>query len=126
MDCANVFCLPWVGLGSSFVINLIVWALLPEAATSGTGGILSQYFLAVAMISVLIARGFPFQLGLGVTRRDFFMGTMLLVALFSVGSAVILTGINLLEGATGGFGMGGRFFRSQGVTAVPSWQPIAI
>ena len=32
----------------------------------------------------------------------------------------------LLEGATGGFGMGGRFFRAPWVTAVPSWQLVAI
>jgi len=126
MDHANVFVLPWVILVSSFVINVIVWLLLPEAAASGSGGILSLYGFAVAMISVLVSRGFPFQVGFGVTRRDFLKGTVLLMALYSLGSALILTVLNLLEGATGGFGLGGRFFRAPWFTDVPAGQLVLI
>jgi hypothetical protein len=126
MDHTNVFVLPWVMLASSFVINVIVWLLLPEAAAQGSGGILSLYGLAVAMISVLVSRGFPFQVGFGVTRRDFLAGTVLLVALYSLGSAIVLTGLNLIEGATGGFGLGGRFFRVPWFTDVPGVQLMVI
>jgi hypothetical protein len=126
MDHANVFVLPWAVLASSFVINVIIWLLLPEAAAHGSGGILSLYGLVVAMISVQISRGFPFQVGFGVTRRDFLTGTLLLVALYSLGSAVILTSLNLIEGATSGFGLGGRFFRAPWFTDVPDVQLLVI
>lgn len=125
-DCANVLVLPWVVLASALAINLIVWLLLPEGAVHATGGILSLYGFAWAMVSVLIARGFPFQLGLGVTRRDFLTGTYLFLAAFAVGSAMILTGLNLLERATDGFGLGGRFFRVPWITDVPDAQLVAI
>ncbi|QTE29801.1 hypothetical protein [Pengzhenrongella sicca] len=126
MDHATVFVLPWAVLASALVINLIVWALLPEAAANGTGGLASLYCFSWAMISVLISRGFPFQLGLGVTRRDFLRGTFLFLGAFAVSSAVILLGLNLLERATGGFGLGGRFFRVPWLTDVPDWQLLAI
>jgi hypothetical protein len=126
MDHVNVIVLPWAVLASSLVINVIVWSLWPEAAASASGGILSLYGFGVVMISGLVSRGFPFQVGFGVTRRDFMAGTVLLVALFSFGSAVILTGLNLLEGATGGFGLGGRFFRVPWFTVVPRVQLVVI
>jgi hypothetical protein len=126
MDYTNVFVLPWLMLAAAFVINVTIWLLLPEAAATGSGGILSLYGLAVAMTSVLVSRGFPFQVGFGVTRRDFLKGTVLLVALYSLGSAVILTGLNLIEGATGGFGLAGRFFRVPWFTDVPDVQLVVI
>jgi len=126
MDHATVLVLPWAVLASALVINVIVWSLVPEAAAKGTGGILSLYCFSWAMISVLVARGFPFQLGLGVTRRDFLTGTFLFLAAFAVASAVLLVGLNLLERATGGFGLGGRFFRVPWFTEVPDVQLVAI
>lgn len=126
MDHVNVLILPWAMLASAFALNVIIWLLLPEAAATGSGGILSLYGLAVAMISVLVSRGFPFQVGFGVTRRDFLAGTVLLVALYSLGSAVILTGLNLIEGATSGFGLDGRFFRVPWFTDVPGVQLMVI
>lgn len=126
MDHLNVFILPWVVLTSAFALNVVIWLLLPEAAASGTGGILSLYGLAIAMISALVSRGFPFQVGFGVTRRDFLAGTVLVIAVYSLGSAVILTALNVVEAATNGFGLDGRFFRVPWFTDVPGIQLIVI
>ncbi len=57
-----------------------------------------------------IARTFPFSLGFGVTRRDFYLGSVLAFVLLSLGFAVMLTIMSVIEIATGGWGVGGRMF----------------
>jgi len=126
MDRANAVIVPWIVLAASFTVNVILWMLIPEAGPSGSGGIVSLYALGVVMIVVLVGRGLPFQLGLGVTRREFLSGTVLLAAAFSVGCAIALTGLNLLERATDGFGLQGHFFRAPWLTAVPDGELVVI
>jgi len=126
MDRANALIVPWIVLAASFTVNVILWMLIPEAGPNGSGGIISLYALGVAMIVVLVGRGLPFQLGLGVTRREFLGGTVLLVAGFSLACAIALTGLNFLERATDGFGLQGHFFRAPWFTAVPDGQLVAI
>ena len=113
--------LPWIILGSAFAITLAIWAILtaslpPEdglAASDGTqfnGGVLSiLVYMLVAGVTAISA-SFPFQLGFGVTRRDFWIGTAVLFLALSAGNAVVLTLLAAIETWTNGWGFGAHMF----------------
>jgi hypothetical protein len=74
--------MPWLILGLAFVVNLAIFALVPDPPAGEpkvTGAILSIYvFMLIAHLQSM-TQVFPFALGLSVTRRDFFAGTSLLI-----------------------------------------------
>jgi hypothetical protein len=119
--------LPWAIMAFSFVVNLIIFALVPvghhdvltshgvvqvaSASHNYTGGVAIVYifFLTIGVSS--IGRSLPFGLALGVSRRSFYTGTAALGAALAVADAVGLTGLQAIERATDGWGVGMHFFR---------------
>lgn len=112
---------PWIILAIIFVANLAIWFLILSAAPesehadireglqfSGASGYFFVYMLVVAVQTMNST--FPFALGYGVTRRDFYLGSALTFVLLSAGYAAGMTVLSLLEEATGGWGLGGRMF----------------
>jgi hypothetical protein len=114
--------LPLIVLGGIFLINLSIWWLIIESTGGnnpgnhvrnnlGYSGAVSYIYVYGIIIAVqAIARTFPFSLGFGVTRRDFYLGSVLAFTVLSLGFAVVLTVMSVLEIATGGWGLGGRMF----------------
>ena len=118
----GVLILPWLILIAILVMNIAIWWIIfTSAATDADradiregllyGGAGSYIFVYMLVVAVQAINGyFPFALGYGVTRRNYYLG----VALFFVIIAVIFTvGMSILgaiEEATGGWGMGGRMF----------------
>lgn len=104
---------PWGILASSFSINLVVWALLPDdqRATTGTGGLLSIFVVQLIWGFQTVVQLFPFAGGLGLTRRAFALGAGLVHLGQAAVYALVLTALRRLEAATGGFGLDLRFFR---------------
>jgi len=113
--------LPWMILGIILVGNIAIWAIIlantPTADIAdvreglGYSGASTYIFVYIMVVAVqAIAVTFPFALGYGVTRRDYYLGTALtfvgLSAMFSVG----LTILAAIEQATDGWGLGGRMF----------------
>ncbi|MCU1514074.1 MAG: hypothetical protein JWO10_1164, partial [Microbacteriaceae bacterium] len=104
-----------------FAVNLAIWAIL-AASLSGKdkvdaqGGLqysgASLYVFVYMMITAILALNltFPFALGYGVTRRNFYLGASLSFAMLAVGYGVLLTVLGYLEQATHGWGFGGRMF----------------
>ncbi|CAN5138980.1 hypothetical protein BH09ACT5_BH09ACT5_04330 [soil metagenome] len=113
--------LPWIILIAILLANIAIWWLIlsntPEADIAdvreglGYSGASTYIFVYIMVVAVqAIAVTFPFALGYGVTRRDYYLGTALtfvgLSAMFSVG----LTILSVIEDATNGWGLGGRMF----------------
>lgn len=115
--------LPWIIQGVIFLANYAIWLIIARASGWGSVGPASEgisysgaslyifvYMLVVAVQT--INSTFPFALGFGVTRRDFYLGSaltfVLLAAMYSVG----LTILAAVEEATGGWGIGGVMFRA--------------
>jgi hypothetical protein len=104
---------PLLVLGGSFLISLAIFAILLSAGLDGPkygGGVQAPlwYFLAVGVQALTLT--FPFSQAMSVTRREFFLGTLLTAALSSTVQSVIVVIGGLLEQATGGFGVNGYFF----------------
>ena len=119
---------PWAIMAVSFLINVALWVSLSnvDGFQKTTGGLLSLYVTAAFVAAIAISRQFPFTLGLGVTRSAFLGGSLLYAAVCAAVTGVVLTLLNLLETATGGFGQGGKFFRVPWLTDVPTYQLLAV
>ncbi|WP_181780458.1 hypothetical protein [Pseudonocardia pini] len=104
--------MPWLILGSSFVVNLIIYSMLPENPNDPrtTGGIMSIYIFALIAHVVSMTQSFPFALGLSVTRRDFFAGLSLIIVVESAVQGLVLTGLRAIELASAGWGIDMTFF----------------
>jgi len=117
----TILTLPWMILGIIFAANIVIWLLIRAAASpegaasasegmqwSGAGLYIFVYMMVVAVQAISIT--FPFALGFGVTRRDFYLGSALtfvgLSAMYSIGLAILAE----IEVATNGWGLGGTMF----------------
>ncbi len=119
---------PWAILAISFVVNVTLWVALRnvDGFQKTTGGLLSLYVTAVFVAAVSISRQLPFMLGLGVTRAAFMGGSLIYAGGCAAVTGVVLTLLNVVEGATDGFGQGGTFFRVPWLTDVPTYQLLAV
>ena len=75
-----------------------------------TGALTSFFFIVASTYLVVMTQVMPFALSLGLTRRHFYTGTALLVAVETLFNAVVLTGLLQIEQWTGGWGMNVEFF----------------
>ena len=116
----GIIWMPLIILGSIFLLNLAIWWIITESTGNnnranhvqlGYSGAVSYIYIYGMVVAVqAIARTFPFSLGFGVTRRDFYLGSAIAFVILSLGFAVVLTIMSTIEIATGGWGMGGRMF----------------
>lgn len=103
---------PWGILASAFVINLAIFAVIPESDSgeNTTGGLMSIYIVVAVFFLQLFTHFLPFLLGLGVTRKRFFTSVALGAVLQAVIYGIALTALERVESATGGWGEDLRFF----------------
>lgn len=104
--------IPWLVLGTSFVINLTVVGLLdaPPEGNSSTGGLLALYVFMFIAYLLTMTHYFPMILGMSVTRRTFYLATCLMALAQSLVYATVVLLLNLAESATGGWGVSLSFF----------------
>jgi hypothetical protein len=105
--------LPWAILAFDFVVGLVI------AASVGGGhhtqvpvGALAAIYVIFLIVGALsIFRSLPFALALGVSRRSYYAGTALLAVALAAVYGLALAVLQVIEQATGGWGVGLRFFR---------------
>ena len=116
----------WLGVGPAviFLANLAL-AATGVGARQGAGSFLivtSYVFLQTGARS--ITRQLPFALALGVSRRAFYAGTALLAGAIAAVYGLAVTVLQLIERATGGWGLHLHYFRVPYLLAGPwylSW-----
>ncbi|MET0812750.1 MAG: hypothetical protein ABWY03_06825 [Microbacterium sp.] len=101
---------PLIVLVGAFVLSLLVYAMIPTDAVKigGGSGAPLWYFMVVGVQSLTLT--FPFSQAMSVTRREFFLGTLLAALVTAVMLSVIFVAGGLVEQATNGWGMNGYFF----------------
>jgi len=116
--------LVWGILALTFAINLAIYAVIPLTQPGGnfTGALISIYIFMVVIGLQAATRFLPFALTLGVSRRTYYLGTVLLVVSLSALYAAILTALWALEGATNGWGLQLHFFRVPWILDGPWYQ----
>jgi hypothetical protein len=108
----GTFAWPWIILSISFLVNLALFASIVDAMEEKpiTGGLMSIFVVTLVLFVSAVTQVFPYALGMGVTRRTFYAATALVAVAVSIGFAIPLYVLMLIENATGGWGIGLRFF----------------
>lgn len=123
---------PWIIFAAIFAATVAIWwAVIAAAggkdqieadAFSGNGGGSWVFFFVTVAAIQTMSLTFPFALGMGITRRDYYLGTALYftgLSLFYALGMALLAGV---ERATDGWGVDGRFFAPLPVDGTPGWQ----
>ena len=107
--------IPWMVVGSAFLINLLIFGLIrantDDAAPGVTGALAALYFAAAAAHLQTMTQTFPFALSLGVTRRNFYLGAGLVLLAESIVHSIALTVLLAIENATDGLGAAAQVLR---------------
>ncbi|HIE60593.1 MAG TPA: hypothetical protein EYQ02_02600, partial [Microbacterium sp.] len=100
---------PLLVLGGTLAVTLMIWAMLPPEAVKYGGGAQAPmwYFFAVGIMGM--TQTFPFSQAMSVTRREFFLGSLLTAGLTSAILTVIFVIGGFIEKATNGWGVNGYF-----------------
>lgn len=115
---------PLIILGAIYAANLVIWWVI-GVSVEGSGGDTVQdvsdgmqysgatlwifvYMMVVAVQAMNLT--FPFAMGFGATRRDFYLGSSIAFVLLSVFYSLVFSIMAALEAATDGWGLGGRMF----------------
>jgi hypothetical protein len=105
--------MPWAVLAIAFVINLA----LADAEGGGgsaqvaTGAVAAIYVFFFAVGILNIGQSLPFAFALGVSRRSYYAGTVLLAVSLAAVYGLALAMLQVIEQASGGWGVGLHFFR---------------
>ncbi|GAB3597814.1 hypothetical protein [Microbacterium tumbae] len=101
---------PLIVLGAATVISVLIYAMIPvdEPKYGGGGQAPLWYFFAIGLSAMTLT--FPFSQAMSITRREFFLGTMLTAVLGSafIGLLFLLGGA--IESLTNGYGVNGWMF----------------
>ncbi|HEU0182877.1 MAG TPA: hypothetical protein VFR16_11855 [Agromyces mariniharenae] len=111
------FGVPWLILGGAWAVTMVIALILRgagvEDAEDGfrySWAVLSpQWYLIVVGVQAL-AYTFPFALGFGATRRDYWLGTAGMFLFVSVEMAAAIATLVQLEKVTNGWGIGAGMF----------------
>lgn len=101
---------PLIVLGSAVLISVIIYAMIPvDTPKYGGGGQAPLwYFFAIGMSAMTFT--FPFSQAMSITRREFFLGTLLTAVLGSALLASLFLIGGGIEVATNGYGVNGYMF----------------
>jgi hypothetical protein len=108
-----IFAWPLGILGLTLLLNIAIFGVIGDAAPPEgriTGALMSIYIVMLVAHIQTMTQVFPFALGLSVTRRAFYAGSMLLVLAQAVVFGIVLTVLDAIENATAEWGFGVRFF----------------
>lgn len=111
VDRLTMIALPWGITILVFLVNYAIFAIVPSEDVSSSGGVATLPCYMAALGTLALTRSMPFGMMLGVTRRRFYLGSIAVAVIVSVLGAVGITALNLIEGATGGWGIDLHFFR---------------
>jgi len=102
--------IPLIILAGSFVLSLLIFALIPTDAPKYGGAAQAPLWYLLAVGIQAMTMSFPFSQAMSVTRREFYVGALLTAGI----AALVLVAVYVLGGfveqLTGGWGMNGWYF----------------
>jgi hypothetical protein len=111
---------PWSILAFDFAVFMVIITMQAQRpAQSQSGAVAAIYIFFLVIGTMSIGRSLPFALALGVSRRSYYTGTALLAVTLAAAYGLALTALQLIEQATGGWGMNVHFFRVPYLLAGP-------
>lgn len=108
-DWLTVFVIPLAILATSLLVNLVIFAVGPEKPRT-SGGVAAIFVVLVVAAVMGTARGMPFALSMGASRRAFLLGTGATGGVLAVAFGILLLVLNRVESLTDGWWLHGHFF----------------
>jgi len=114
-----------------FLLNFAIWHAVRIAAGDRpldpnafnyNGGVSWVLFFMTVVAVQSMNQTFSFTVGLGATRRDYFLGTTLLFAGLALGFGTWIALMAGIERATNGWGINGHFFAPGFLGSLPLWE----
>jgi hypothetical protein len=111
------FGIPWLILGGAWAVSMVLGIIIHGAGAPAdiegmqySWAVLSpQWYLIVVGVQA-VGLTFPFALGFGSTRRDFWLGTAVMFVFVSTEMAIAIATLVQVEIATKGWGIGVHVF----------------
>jgi hypothetical protein len=104
---------PWLILAFDFAVQLAITASIQPApghfSSSGALAAIFVFFFFMGALSMI--RSLPFAFAIGVSRRAYYAGTVLLAVAVGTVYGLALAVLQVIERATDGWGLGMHFFR---------------
>jgi hypothetical protein len=104
---------PLMVLGGALLITLAIYGILTNAGIDspkyGGGAQAPLWYFGVVGVQALTLT-FPFSQAMSVTRREFYLGTLLAAALTGLSLSIVFVVGGMIESATDGWGLNGYFF----------------
>jgi len=123
---------PWLIFAAIFGLNLAIWYIVTVAAGGVqnldadafdyNGGVTWVLFFLMVMAVQTMSLTFRFALGVGMTRRDYYLGTVAYLAILASTYAAGIAVMAQVERLTNGWGLGGRFFAPWFLADLPAWE----
>jgi hypothetical protein len=112
MDWKNFAFQSWFAQTIAFVVTLTIFARATNIHGQRYTGAVAAIYVSVCVIGATATSWhLPFALSMGMTRRSYYAGTALLAAAVAAVYGLALTLLQLIERASGGWGMQLHFFR---------------
>ncbi|MGE7437591.1 MULTISPECIES: hypothetical protein [Kitasatospora] len=113
LDRVTYLVLPWAWAAFGFVLDVVILRLIPAGHSDHrwVGGLVAVPLVMLVVGAQSVARALPFALTLGVSRRTYFLGATALALALSVGFGLVVVIGQILERATGGWGINMAYFR---------------
>jgi len=87
----------------AFGVNVVIFSVIPETPEQNySGGLFTLFVFMLVCGAMSMTKSLPFGLALGVSRRSYYLGTVLLVTGLSALYAVGITVLQAIEKGTGG------------------------
>ncbi|MDN5669394.1 MAG: hypothetical protein L0G87_13470 [Renibacterium salmoninarum] len=118
--------LPAVILVAAFALSAAIWAMIPNSESykfSGAGQAPIWYFFGLGIQALTLT--FPFSQGLSISRRAFYLGSMLLFGGVALAMAFLFWLAGLVEVASNGWGMNGHMFNLPWISDGP-WYAVVL
>jgi hypothetical protein len=113
LDRVTYLVLPWAWGAFGFVADVVILQLTPAGHGSHrwVGGLAGFFMVVFALGVQAVARALPFGLALGLSRRAYFVGATVLAIALAIGDGLAVAIGQVMERATGGWGMNMAYFR---------------
>lgn len=122
---------PAVIIGAAWLVSIVIALIItrvagldPEQMRQGMSyswAVLSPFWYFAAVGVQAVGTTLQFALGIGSTRRDYWLGTTLAFAVFSAAVAVVFAGLRAVEVVTGGWGTSAVVFDALWYGDLPWW-----
>lgn len=119
-DRTSYITLPWAVLAFDLAVNLAIAAnTAGHHAQTQTGALAAIYLFLLTVGALRIFQSLPFALALSMSRRSYYAGTALLAVALAAIYGLVLAVLQVIERATGGWGVRLHFFRVPYIMAGP-------